>query len=541
MPTGTGKTVVFAHLISEAVAEWSSQGIRRRVIVLAHRDELVRQAAGKIRAVAPDLAVGVVKAGENDVTADVIVASVQTLRSPKRLSQIADVGLVIVDECHHATAESYLDVLEYYGCFRKAEGGALAVGLTATMVRSDGVALGQVWQDVVFEYGVLPAIRAGHLCDPVGYAVKVADMDMSKVRTTAGDYRESDLGDALSDSSALQVAAEKYHEYGKGQQGLAFLPTVDTAYQAAEVFNAAGVDAVAIDGTTPAEERTAVLRDYRAGNLAMLSNCMVFTEGTDLPSAAVAMLMRPTQSRGLYVQMAGRVLRPDPQRPEKVATLIDISGAAARHSLIGRATLLGAGLDPDAPDGASLTELEELVQAEEAAATGNAPPTVVKVHEAEDVVLDLFHGSRLTWRQSPGAAIPFLSIGGKANDGSALVFILPSVREPGSWDVAWMPARSTPGNRGGWVERDIPDFGYAMAWAERYAEDSGLGYAAKAQSWRKAKVVDNSPQVQLAERLGLEWSADMRKGELSDLIDVAMNGPKLDRRFGQYALAARPT
>lgn len=551
LPTGTGKTVIFSHLIREFLA---TPGERRRVVVLAHRDELVSQARGKVLSVAPGLSVGIVKGAVNDADAAVVCASVQTLRNPKRSAQVRDVGLVIVDEAHHATATSYLDVLDYYGCFgepstthgtpedaarvaaTRQRGGALAVGFTATMERSDGVALGNVWEEIAYEYSILKAIRRKYLCDPIGHAVKVADMDMSQVRTTAGDFREGDLGEALSDSSALHVAAEKYLELGGGQQGLAFLPTVATAHETVEVFGHHGITAAAVDGTTPTDERRAIVRDYTAGNIPVLSNCMVFTEGTDFPNAAVALLMRPTQSRSLYVQMAGRVLRPDPERPGKVATLLDISGAAARHSLIGRGTLLGADVEPE--DGESLAELDDRLAelaAEEAArerGTGPAPVKPVRLYEAEDYELDLFHGQRLVWHHAPRTGVPFVMLAER------LVMVMPD--GAGGFDVAWIwrtgKAPHGASQRGGWIARHVADHGYALAWAEGAHEDHGWdpGYSDRTRAWRKRKVVPESKQALYASALGIPWLPDWRAGQLADAIDTKLTGKAVDAFAGPY-------
>jgi len=530
LPTGTGKTVIFSH----AITRWLERNPGRRAMVLAHRDELVGQARGKLLSVAPDLDIGIVKGASNEARSRVVCASVQTVRNAKRAAQIQDVGLIVVDECHHATATSYLDVLDFYGCFEPdaSPRGAVAVGFTATMERSDGTALGNVWQEIVYEYPLLKAIRRGFLCDPVGHAVKVDDLDMSKVRTTAGDYSEADLGDAISDSSALHVAAEKYHEHGQGQQGLAFLPTVATAHEAVSVFGEHKIETAAVDGTTPTEERRAIVRDYLAGNLPMLSNCMIFTEGTDLPGAAVALLMRPTQSRSLYVQMAGRVLRPDPERPGKVATLIDISGAAARHSLIGRGTLLGADVAPE--DGESLTEAEErLAEAEELekAGTGPAPAKPVRLHRAEDYELDLFHGQRLVWHHAPRTGVPFVTLAER------IVMVMPD--GAGGFDVAWIwKPRSQPRGQapGGWITRHVTDHGYALAWAEGAHEDRNWdpGYSDRTRAWRRKLVNPKGKQALYAGRLGIPWLPTWHAGQLADAIDTKLTGRAVDSFAGPY-------
>src|SRR5688572_12419917 len=204
-PTGAGKTVVFSALVKEwrkrdgaALKAYGS-----RVIILAHRDELVDQAIAKLRAVLPeDVSVGKVKATQNEVTADVMVCSVQTLASQRRLNNLVlldqgkdrpKVGLIITDECHHAAAVSYKKVYDAFP-------DALQLGVTATMARGDRVGLGKVWDDVVYTKSVLWMMSKGYLTDVEAKQVNLWGVDMSDVKTSRGDYQAGDLGRALMES-----------------------------------------------------------------------------------------------------------------------------------------------------------------------------------------------------------------------------------------------------------------------------------------------------------------------------------------------------
>jgi superfamily II DNA or RNA helicase len=280
LPTGAGKTVVFANLISQMLTQLNGQ----RALVLAHREELIEQAAAKIRAVRPDLRVGIVKAQRNDhYDVDVIVASVQTLAVERRRQAIQDIGLVIVDECHHAAAPTYMDVLEHFGAWR----GVPVAGFTATMTRQDG-GLAEVWQDVVFTLDILEMIRGGYLVDVRGKRVVVDGLNLDKVKTRNGDLADGQLGQALDDSGAADVVAEAYKEFAADRAGVVFTPTVATAQSMADALNDVGITATTIWGDMPRDARQTALKWYEAGDVQVLTNCMVLTEGFDAPWTSAA-------------------------------------------------------------------------------------------------------------------------------------------------------------------------------------------------------------------------------------------------------------
>lgn len=510
--TGLGKTVTFAHVINE----WLLTNSRKRAVVLVHRDELARQAMGKLKSVAPHLNAGVVKAGENEVDTHVIVGSVQTLVRPNRREQLRDVGLVVVDECHHATARSYLDVMDHFGCFR--EGGAVALGVTATMKRADGIGLGQVWQEIVHERDTVWGIRHGYLVDVEGKRVHVDDMDMRAVRTSAGDYRAADLGDAFEDSSAPQVIAKAYQEHAADRPGVAFTPTVATAHQLADVMTEAGIEAKAIDGTMASADRAAVLRGHERGDVQVVTNCAVLTEGWDSPATEVCVVARNTQSAPLYVQMVGRVLRPNPAKASKRALVLDVVGVAAKHSLAGMSTLAGV----DLADGETLLEAKERVEAELAAMDETADPFAPRRVEhvvAEDV--DLFHGSRFVWGATVGG-VRFISAG------ESYVVLIPEAS--GAYGVAQLSKRGT-GSR--WVEREIADLGYAMAWGEERAESVGSEVLTqKDRAWRSKPATVKAKD--LARKLDLIFDEKVRGGVLADQIDQVFATRRIDRHVLPY-------
>jgi ATP-dependent helicase IRC3 len=295
LPTGTGKTVVFAHLLAQRGG---------RSLVLAHRDELIRQAADKLAMVAPSLDIGVIKAAENELDTLVTAASAQTLSRPKRLEQlIRDLQTLVVDEAHHATATTYQRILEHFGVFEKK--GPLCVGFTATPERGDRAGLGAVWQRIVYRRSIVEMILAGYLCDVRAIRVALtANLDNLSVRH--GDFAEGELGDALIAADAPRHVAAAYWDHAQGRKALVFTAGVRMAHNMADAFRSVGVRAEALDSSTPEEERRAMLRRLRTGETQAIANCAVLTEGFDEPSVDCVVIARPTKSRPLYIQMVGR-------------------------------------------------------------------------------------------------------------------------------------------------------------------------------------------------------------------------------------------
>lgn len=340
LPTGTGKTVMFAALIARRGGS---------ALVLAHRDELLTQAGAKLAAADPALAMsmGRVQAARNDVNAPVVLASVQTLASHKRLEQLPRTfDTVIVDEAHHAAAASYLRVLDHLS------ESPLIVGVTATPMRADGEALSQAFTEVVYEKHISEMIRAGYLCDIRGVRVGI-DCDLARVPTTNGDLDAGKLGKALAAANAPQHVVVAYQAHAQGRKAIVFTPTVELAHEQAAMFRYGGIDAEALDGETPKLERAAILKRFDKDETRVLVNVGVLTEGVDVPSVDCIILARPTKSQALYAQCVGRGLRTLPGKTD--CLIIDVVGATERLDLQTLPDLLGHELD----DGESALEALE--------------------------------------------------------------------------------------------------------------------------------------------------------------------------------------
>lgn len=520
MATGLGKTLV-AALLADRWAGRHRMSAKQRVLFIAHRTELIEGAAATIRSLVGDrLRVGIVKAERDNCTADIVVASVQTLTAGKpeaslrRRNRIAHVGLVIVDECHHATAPTYRTVLTHYGCF--SEYGARAAGLTATLSRSDGVALGDVWQDVVYVKGIAEGVREGHLVRPFGKRVQVFDLDLSRVKKTRGDYDKAALGAALEGSMAPQKVALAYREHAFERQGLLFAPTVRTAEIYAEAMAAEGFKVATVHGKTPEGERRDAFQALRDGGLQIISNCGVATEGTDVPAVACVVVGRPTKSQGLYTQMVGRGLRPWMGKSD--CLVLDVVGASERNALATPVELFGDSVAPlvDELEFEQVEALEEiqLDLGDEIVTATEAEQHVFVDGHMSVVDIDLFHGSKNAWSRTY-AGIWFLPAGDR------LIVLKP--QDNGMWGVVWCHKYQ---RDSGWVASDVADMGYAMAMAEANVSPAEQLTASKDRAWRATKTSDK--QVALGARYGLNLNTTMLKGESAGLLTTAIGSARID-------------
>lgn len=565
LATGLGKTVIFAHLI----ADWVKTHTAKRVIVLVHTDELVQQAYKKIKDVAPGLHVGIVKAAQNDVTARVIVASVQSLRSAKRRAQIRNVGMIIVDECHHATAATYRAILEHYGawcpCGRKECEFVPTVqvaGFTATLARGDKQKLSDVWQECTFQRGIAFGIRRGYLLDVRGKRIVVPDLDLSTVKKSGGDYQDAALGDAMDAALAPSVIAAAYLEHAVSRRGLAFWPLVATAQHGADAFNEAGIPSAVVHGGTPREERRLILKKLHAGEIQVVHNCGVLTEGFDEPTVSCVVNARPTQSAPLYQQMVGRGLRPDLSRAPELrgdCLVLDVVGVSRSHNL---RTLIDLS-ERDDFDEADIEDMS-LLEMEDAAELAEAENEQITAEEyygavaAEDFD-PLARTGIGAWLQTAGGTY-FLPVGKEA-----YVLLVPS-EEPGAWDVAYLtqsgaqflhaqcgqgfPAyvntsrvcscgASHQGSQGDLTEHRALSLDMATSWAEEVMEELGgsaaVLLAGTKKRWRKGEV--SAAQRGLAARMGIEVTEEMTKGDVADQISTVMGSRRIDPVVGFMVMA----
>jgi superfamily II DNA or RNA helicase len=497
LPTGSGKTVVFSHL----ALKLAQAG--HRSLILAHREELIGQAAAKIRAVAPHLRVGIVKAAKNQhQDVDVIVASTQTLAVEKRRNDITGVGLVIVDEAHHYAAATYREVLDHFGCFRIMP----TAGFSATLARQDG-GLGDVWQEVVYKRDILQMIRDRYLVDVRGKRVVVDGLALDDVKSRGGDFQDGQLGQALDDAGAAQVVADAYLEHAADRSGLIFTPTVATAQHMAEVMTANGIPTEAVWGGMSKDERAAVLERFRKGDTQVLANCMILTEGYDAPWASCAVIARPTRSAPLYIQMVGRVLRTWPGKTD--ALVLDVTGASTRHQLASLVDLSDAEIGT-VQDGETLTE------AADRALDGEPDTGLLRPGSIQWQDVDLFHGSKLTWLSTYGGT-PFLAVA------DAEYFLV-----PGEYPEMFRIRRWKKGEgiTAAPNDMDLP-LEYAMSWAEKYAEHHAGALVNRSAGWRNRAA--SEAQLDTCRRNRIPVQRGATAGEVSNALAVHFASTRIDR------------
>lgn len=323
LPTGTGKTIVFASVAADQVRAGD------RVLILAHRGELLEQAADKLQR-----STGLVSAVEKaestclDSWFRVVVGSVQTLQRTARLERFPQdyFGTIIIDEAHHAITDGYRRILDYFS-------GAKVLGVTATPDRGDMRNLGEVFDSLAFEYKLTDAIKEGYLCKIMAQTIPL-QLDITSVTMSGGDYAVGDLGTAL-DPYLEQIAAEMARRC-KSRKTVVFLPLIKTSQKFRDLLNAHGFRAAEVNGQS--DDRKEVLADFDAGKYNVLCNSMLLTEGWDCPSVDCVVVLRPTKVRSLYSQMVGRGTRLSPGKTDLL--LLDFLWMTDKHELCRPADLV---------------------------------------------------------------------------------------------------------------------------------------------------------------------------------------------------------
>jgi superfamily II DNA or RNA helicase len=312
-PTGAGKTRMFVSVVDGAMRRG------RRCLVLAHRAELISQTDETLI----DLGVphGVIAPGYPATPEPVQVASIQSL--VRRLDQHDPFDLIVLDECHHATARTWRKVLD-------AMPDAKVLGVTATPERGDGAGLGDVFEEMVVGPDTAWLIGAGFLSPFTAYA-PTRTPDLSKVATRAGDYAVDQLSDVMVQAVVLGSVIDAYQRHASGRRAIAFGVDVNHSEALAQRFREAGHAAVHLDGMTPSDERRRIIKALGTGEIKVVTNCGLISEGTDVPAVEAVLLARPTQSTGLYLQQVGRSLRVAPGKER--AIVLDLVGNIGRHGL----------------------------------------------------------------------------------------------------------------------------------------------------------------------------------------------------------------
>lgn len=513
LPTGTGKSTVIAATAA------ASARLGLRVVMLAHRAELLDQMAASVAMVDPGLEpVGIVRASRDDSDAQIIAASLQTLAMSRRtnrsrLTRIGHRDVILWDEVHHGGADSWREVLEHFG----TDARPFFCGFTATLRRDDGKALRDIIDEVAYEKDLRWAIESGYLVRPRGLTVKIPTLDVGKAKVRAGDFANNELAEIMEAETSEVVKAIASN--ARDRRAIVFAASVRAAWDIAVELDGLGIRTGVITGSMTYDERQPVYEDFRSGEMQMLVTVQVLTEGADFPMCDAVVIARPTRSQNLYSQMVGRALRLFDGKED--ALVLDLVGASR---VLGLVTLsqLDAGttsktVDPDGnelppSDDDPLDELPE-----------NAPkPRKKRLGPIETIGIDLLGGDHTDtlWLETR-KGIPFIPAGDR------FVFLWPDDMHGRLYRVGQMTSKGRAD--GGWIE----DRSWSVHTAKEIAEDwiigQGIDPPNRRAAWRVGRYAPSDAQVSFARSLGVETPDEMDKGRVSDEINIALASRRLDR------------
>ena len=328
LPTGTGKTVVFAHFPKVL-------NMKKRLLVLAHREELLLQAREKFRSVDPQLKTEIEQASARaGPEAKVVIASVPTLaRNAARLARLQpdEFSIIVVDEAHHAVAPSYRRIFDHFGLFKPGVPRYL-IGFTATPRRGDKHGLGEVFEEVCYARDMREMIRDRYLCPLTGWRVDT-DLSLDNVKVRHGDFVENQLARVVNTPVRNNLLVKAYRDFAAGRRAIVFCVDVAHAKDVHDAFSEHGIRAASVWGELSRDERRDTLARFSAGEIDVVTNCNLLTEGFDEPRVDCVIMARPTRSKLLYAQMVGRGTRLHSDK--KDLTVIDVADNSRTHQLPG--------------------------------------------------------------------------------------------------------------------------------------------------------------------------------------------------------------
>jgi superfamily II DNA or RNA helicase len=522
LPTGTGKTVVFAHFPRFFQ-------MKKRLLVLAHREELLLQAREKFLHVDPELKVGIEQsASRAPADAKVVIASVPTLgrAGGTRLRQLSpeEFFLIVVDEAHHAVALTYRRIFEHFGLFEPNTRRYL-VGFTATPRRGDKQGLGNVFEEVCYARDLREMIAEQYLCPITGWRVH-SDTSLDKVQIRRGDFVESQLSQVVNTGERNNLLVSAYRKYAAGRRAIVFCVNVAHAMDVCHAFMVLGIRTSAVWGDMPREDRRIKLAQFSQGDIDVVTNCNVLTEGFDEPRVDAIIMARPTQSKLLYAQMVGRGTRRHPDKAN--LEIIDIADNSKTHRLSGLNDLFNLPSRFDLK-GSDALRTERLL-----GDLTNGYPwiDVSRIHTPDDVKVaaeridfwnfdpppELAYFTPNTWHAVPGGYRLFLS------DGESLLVESDLLD---TWSVQLKSPRtgSTPLGR-------IAELESAIHFADNFVSSKrpdSERLVSRDARWRDGVPTDK--QIEVLERNGIIVPPELTRGQAAQMIRyVVASSPFRNRR-----------
>lgn len=516
LPTGTGKTVVFAHFPHFFK-------MKKRLLVLAHREELLLQAREKFLHIDPELKVGIEQsASRAPADAKVVIASVPTLgrAGASRLRQLnpEEFFLIVVDEAHHAVAPTYQRIFDHFGLFDHATARYL-VGFTATPRRGDKQGLGAVFQEVCYARDLREMIAERYLCPVTGWRVS-SDVSLDNVKIRHGDFVENQLAEVVNTGDRNNLLVAAYREYAAGRRAIVFCVDVAHARDVCQAFTAVGIRTSAVWGGMPIADRRMQLAQFSSGGIDVVTNCNVLTEGFDEPRVDAVIMARPTRSKLLYAQMVGRGTRLHPQKEN--LEVIDIADNSSSHRLPGLNDLfnLPAGFNLKGGDALKTERTIEKL-------TDRYPwIDVDRIHTPGDVKLaaERIH----FWNFEPPAALAEFTPhiwhavpGGYrlSLEGGESLLVESDLLD--AWNVQLKSPKTgvTPLHR-------LSDLQSAIAFADRFVvsqRPDSKKLVSRGASWRDRRPTDK--QVEILGRKGIAVPPELTRGQASQMISYLLASP----------------
>jgi ATP-dependent helicase IRC3 len=501
LPTGTGKTIIFTTIAKKR---------NGRTLILAHRDELIEQAADKLTMVWDNASVGVVKAERNETDKQVIVGSVQTVSRENRLEQLpTDFDFIVSDEAHHSAATTYQRIYKYLGVM--AEEGeelrtdALHLGVTATPQRTDKIGLSDIFDKIVFHRSIrdfIPDYLSDLRCVQI-----MTYINIDGVETWAGDLRTEQLSALLNTGNCNELIVQAWKEHALGRLTLVFTTDVAHARDLCLTFQAHDIKAAWLCGETPIDERRDILARFAQREIEVVTNCAVLTEGFDCPVLDCIILARPTKSTLLYTQMIGRGTRTYPNK--KDCLILDVACVSTEHNLVSFPSLFGLPLKEQ--DGEqTLTEQLEEKEAKLSVLKGRGVKgEEVDLFGKKKVIHDAYAMSNLAWVQ--------LDKGFRLNLGKdGIINIYSAFEMPTHYHVFYQSHGSKSKKRQ--ITKHPVDLSWAFGLAEsgaRRVTKGNLTLVDKNAQWRQDPASDK--QIAKLAEFGV-YRTDLTKGEASDLL-----------------------
>lgn len=526
LATGCGKTEIFlATLEAEFLA-----GRMTRALIIAHREELIAQPVERIKKNWKGLPTpGVVMGSINESNAQIVVATVQTLKNQKRLDDILRHGTfshLIIDEAHHGVATTYTKVVDR---LRMWNSELRVLGVTATPKRTDKSGLSKIFDKVAYRVGITDAVKFGALVPFTAMAAEIP-VSLDSIDTSGNgddsDWNQEQLGAVLACSNVEELVIETWRKYASGRPTIAFTASVAQAVRLASAFKAAGLAFEAVSAETDKTFRRQVVEDLKSGKIQGIVNCAIFTEGTDIPNVSCILQVKPTKSDSLYCQMVGRGLRLFPGKSD--ALIIDFVPADARDMVMA-ADLLGK---PKAQRKRESKAREKGVILDVFGIDSEGNGIDGDPDEIITRVLDYFSGSHLAWTFDGGLA----SV--TAGYGKTIAVVLPQqarieaadkIKAAGQWNPKWDTeyekicsyqvfsiVDGVPellGNEDSWDSANI----IAEEWMTVYGSDQVL--SKKKSKWRNDPA--KPKQVELCRKLKV-WQDGMSSGQAAQAITHAL-------------------